>query len=573
MCASAAATAFSLVNNNPSFPRCSGDKFIIKFNPPITYLTHRSPRNTRVRFSATIAQSQKSFEVSWLFPDQTVRDDDFGGWAIVDTPIPKKKKGFPTFWILGIGTSFAVLLAAIAHFSLAKKGLKLRFGSPLHVLHDIILSPPVHKVNEMKNVDSDASNGDSVVSEASKVDLADSVSEPITSEKHHPRIISVPLDSTQQEALSTLKTLKIIENDVKADALCSRREYARWLVQANSLLERNSKRRVVPAVALSGSIVAAYEDVGVGDPDFEPIQALAEAGIIFSKLSGNYSLDRHGDIKFSPDSFLSRHDLIDWRAQQEYDFDSAGTEKITKAKLVLMDMREISTDASPGLFMDTLAGESSLLRRVFGQIRRFQPHNPATKAQAAVALASGKMADAMHNELLRIEAEESSRQAAKKEIKKELLDRGEIQRYWDEKIEEERTHWPRAKQLYLAALDALEEEKIVQESTFAEYLKEKAALDCQKQLLNGLKVETSEMADRLAVERAEQIAEEEAIQIVSHDLQIKQEGILDAKSLLEAEIEALRILRSWIEDEARKSQARSKVLEEVGRRWRWDAQY
>lgn len=30
--------------------------------------------------------------------------------------------------------------------------------------------------------------------------------------------------------------------------------------------------------------------------------------------------------------------------------------------------------------------------------------------------------------------------------------------------------------------------------------------------------------------------------------------------------------RSWVEDEARKSQARAKVLEELGRRWRWDGQ-
>lgn len=29
--------------------------------------------------------------------------------------------------------------------------------------------------------------------------------------------------------------------------------------------------------------------------------------------------------------------------------------------------------------------------------------------------------------------------------------------------------------------------------------------------------------------------------------------------------------RSWVEDEARKSQARAKVLEEVGRRWRWNS--
>lgn len=29
--------------------------------------------------------------------------------------------------------------------------------------------------------------------------------------------------------------------------------------------------------------------------------------------------------------------------------------------------------------------------------------------------------------------------------------------------------------------------------------------------------------------------------------------------------------RSWVEDEAQKNQARAKVLEEVGRRWKWDS--
>lgn len=32
--------------------------------------------------------------------------------------------------------------------------------------------------------------------------------------------------------------MQIIEEDVNADELCTRREYARWLVRINSLLER-----------------------------------------------------------------------------------------------------------------------------------------------------------------------------------------------------------------------------------------------------------------------------------------------------------------------------------------------
>lgn len=34
--------------------------------------------------------------------------------------------------------------------------------------------------------------------------------------------------------------------------------------------------------------------------------------------------------------------------------------------------------------------------------------------------------------------------------------------------------------------------------------------------------------------------------------------------------ESIYARRSWVEDEAKKSHARAKVLEEVGRRWRWE---
>lgn len=235
-------------------------------------------------------------------------------------------------------------------------------------------------------------------------------------------------------------------------------------------------------------------------------------------------------------------------------------------------MRVISSDEWPGLFMDMLAGDRSLLRRVFGQIRRLQPDKPSTIAQAAVALTSGRMIEAIQNELLRMHDEESSRMAAKEEIKQELLDRGEIERYWAEKMEEEKKRGLEVQQLYVDTINILEQEKIVREDALNVFLKEKAAMDCQKQLLEGLKEEVNEISERLVSERTEQISDEEMVQTLRYEMQIKKEGILDAKSMLEAEIEALRILRSWIEDEARKSNARSKVLEEVGRRWTCDRQ-
>lgn len=226
----------------------------------------------------------------------------------------------------GIGASLAILVAAIAHFSLSRRGLKFQFGSPLHALHGI-LTPTGTKDDQKETTGIAASDESDVVSGASPDGIINGAAKTVTSasmEKLERIIIPAAVDSTQQEALSTLKKLKIIEDDVKADELCTRREYARWLVQLNSALERSPKHRIFPAISLSGSMVAAFDDISVEDADFEPIQCLAEAGVIPSKLSNKNSSDNNSDnqghIYFFPESFLSRQDLIHWKARLEYEF-------------------------------------------------------------------------------------------------------------------------------------------------------------------------------------------------------------------------------------------------------------
>ncbi|XP_043813248.1 uncharacterized protein LOC110617238 isoform X4 [Manihot esculenta] len=143
--------------------------------------------------------------------------------------------------------------------------------------------------------------------------------------------VPVPVDSAQLESLLVLKKLLesiisfsqrntcvfnlqlimiipasvIIEDYARAEELCTRREYARWLVRLSSLLERNPKHRIVPSMLLSGSVVAAFDDVSVEDSDFDSIQALAEAGIA---STNNYCSDSSkGDLSscFYPDRFIS----------------------------------------------------------------------------------------------------------------------------------------------------------------------------------------------------------------------------------------------------------------------------
>ena len=192
-----------------------------------------------------------------------------------------------------------------------------------------------------------------------------------------------------------------------------------------------------------------------------------------------------------------------------------------------------------------LAGKShiKLFLNFVGQSKRFQSNKPSSKAQAAVALTSGRMAEAISNELLKLEMESYSRRAETKEIKSELLKKGDIQKFWDEKLDEERTRCFEVQKLYFSAVQDLEQEKIIQEKWAAESLKEKAAMDCQRQLLSSLKEEVAEMSDRLASERTMYVTEQSKLQDMLSGLQSTQEGILDAKSILEAEIESLWILR------------------------------
>ncbi|PQM34109.1 hypothetical protein Pyn_22316 [Prunus yedoensis var. nudiflora] len=526
------------------------------FSPTLILL---KPKATRPRLHLSASLAQRNLELSWFPPDQTA-SNDYGGWAHVESPLQHKNPGLPTFVIGGIGASLAAIVAAIAYFSLSRKGFKFQITSPLHAFHG---SPADTKPTNQGALDEDA-----MISEASPETVPTSVSQNTTSastEKLERIIIPAAVDSTQQEALKVLKKLKIIEDDVKADELCTRREYARWIVRINSSLERNAKHRIVPSVSLAGSAITAFDDVSVEDPDFGSIQALAEAGVIPSKLSqksSNYDGLKDHETSIFPlrgGVFISRQDLIDWKAHLEYDFLPGVIEKISTTTTVgFMDVKEISSEAPAGLYTDMLAEENSILRKVFGQCRRFQPIKPSTKAQAAVALASGRITEAISSELLRIKAENSARKAEMEDIRSELLDRKDIQRFWNEKLKEERTRGLEVEKAYLAALSDLEKEKILQEKNFAEILKEKAAMECQRQLLLSLKEEVNEISEKLASERSTYVAEKCDLQDMLSDLETKQEGMLDAKSILEAEIEAIRILRSWVEDEARKSQARAK---------------
>lgn len=147
------------------------------------------------------------------------------------------------------------------------------------------------------------------------------------------------------------------------------------------------------------------------------------------------------------------------------------------------------------------------------------------------------------SEISRLEAEYQSRLAEMEEIRTELIRRGEIQRIWDERFNKEKERGVEVERDFQAALLVLEKEKIAHKEALAEYMKQKAALDYQRQLLSSLRKEVDGMYDRLAIDRANILNEQRSLDEQSADLYNQQDAIVEAKSILEAEKEALRIVR------------------------------
>lgn len=227
--------------------------------------TYFRPRNPNF-FSSSL----QNLEVSWALNDPNHKDD-YNGWAVSEqSPIQiKKNKG--TFVLVVVGASILVLLLIFSQFSVSRKGFRFRGNA----LRGVIVSS-----------ETDETIGDSIAVDASSVDVVPQASSESASdvidevvplvtnhekreEKYVGRItVPVAVDSIQEESLSMLKKLKIIEDFVNADELCTRREYARWLARANLLLERKYKHKIVPSIAISGSTISAFDDVSVEDPDF-----------------------------------------------------------------------------------------------------------------------------------------------------------------------------------------------------------------------------------------------------------------------------------------------------------------
>ncbi|KAF0901369.1 hypothetical protein E2562_000252 [Oryza meyeriana var. granulata] len=358
-----------------------------------------------------------------------------------------------------------------------------------------------------------------------------------------------PVDPVHEEALSILKKLQIIEKDASSSDFCTRREFARWFIKLYSIIERKRMHRIIPNILTSGSVRSAFDDIDADDPDFLYIQSLGESGIVSSKLSNfsgtstSGSSSDNGHSNFLPDSYLSRFDLVNWKALVEHPFATEVDQKMLSKSVHILDL-SAWPDVSLSILTDLMNGEHSIISKVFGNTRRLQPHKPVTKAQAAAALTSGRMEEVIRDELNRLEAENQSRLSVMGEIMDELINRGDIKRYWEDKMKKEQNREFAVDKHLQHVLQELANEKTDREKEIAILLKERTALEHQNQELMNLRSEIDGMYDRLAMESLDVMAEEQNLEKLSSDVSRKHQAVSESKSYLEAEKEALTMLRS-----------------------------
>ncbi|GMI75520.1 hypothetical protein like AT5G23890 [Hibiscus trionum] len=386
----------------------------------------------------------------------------------------------------------------------------------------------------------------------------------------HPGNVLVPavVDQFQGQALAALQALKVIEADAQPSDLCTRREYARWLVSASSVLSRSTISKVYPAMYIENVTELAFDDITPEDPDFSSIQGLAEAGLISSKLSNKDLLnDDLGPFYFSPESPLSRQDLVSWKMALEKRQLPETDRKILYQISGFIDIDKINPDAWPALVADLSAGEQGIIALAFGCTRLFQPNKPVTKAQVAVALATGEAADMVSEELARIEADSAAENAVSAhnalvaEVEKDvnasfekelLIEREKINAV--EKMAEEANH-------------ELERLRAEREAENIALMKDRATIDSEMEILSGLRREVEEQLESLMNNKVEITYEKERINKLRKETEDESQEIVRLQHELEVERKALSMARAWAEDEAKRAREEAKAVEKARDRW------
>ncbi|KAK8966967.1 hypothetical protein KSP40_PGU012792 [Platanthera guangdongensis] len=381
-------------------------------------------------------------------------------------------------------------------------------------------------------------------------------------------LVPALVDQVQSQALAALQVLKVIEASVQPGDLCTRREYARWLVSASSALSRNAASKLYPAMFIENVTELAFDDVTAEDPDFSSIQ---EAGIIYSKLSlsdtSNSSAQSRDSLLFSPESPLSRQDLVSWKMALERKRLPEVDKNLLYQISGFIDIDKIDAGAWPALLADISAGDQSIISLAFGYTRLFQPNKPVTKSQAAIALATGEAAEIVGEELTRIEAESLAETAVNAHTALVAQVEKDINASFEQELAKEREKIDALEKLAEEARQELERIRAEREEENDALLKGKVAVKSELELLSTLKSQVEQQIQELMGSNVEISFERERITKLREEIEGGNQSVIRLQYELEVERKALSMARTWAEEEAKKARELARALEEARERW------
>ncbi|RWW63432.1 hypothetical protein BHE74_00029390 [Ensete ventricosum] len=236
-----------------------------------------------------------------------------------------------------------------------------------------------------------------------------------------------------------------------------------------------------------------------------------------------------------------------------------------------IDVHKINPDAWPALVADLSSGGQSITALAFGNLflvlLLFQPDKPITKAQAAIALATGDAAEIVSEELARIEAESLAETAVSADAALLAQVEKDVNANFEKEIAKEREKAKALEKLAEEAKLELDRLRVEREEEHNALIKGHAVVESEIEVLSRLRHEVEEQLQSLMSNQLEISFEKDRINKLRKEAESQNQVIAQLQSELEVERKALFMARSWAEEEAKRAREQAKALEEAKERW------
>jgi len=178
-----------------------------------------------------------------------------------------------------------------------------------------------------------------------------------------------------------------------------------------------------------------------------------------------------------------------------------------------------------------------------GCTRLFQPDKPVTKAQAAVALATGEASDTVSEELARIEAESVAENAVSAHNALVAQAEQDINASFEKELSMEREKINAVEKMAEEARCELERLRAEREKDGVALMKERIAIESEMEVLSKLRREVEEQLQSLLSNKLEISYEKERISKLQKEAESEKQEISRLQYDLEVERKALSMAR------------------------------